>query len=119
MKILLIDVYNFNKGGAESVCFNTGNMLEEHGNEVVYFTLKWKQNSPSPFEKYFPKSKETPPGECPGVGSTVNSIPANSYFLFSSNSNSAGSVIGGLLNLKAVAPLKSGLLSQSRSWLEI
>lgn len=26
MKVLLIDVYNFNKGGAETVCFNTGKM---------------------------------------------------------------------------------------------
>ena len=35
--------------------------------------------------------------------------------LFSSNSNSAGFVIGALLNLNDVAPLKSGLLNQSRS----
>lgn len=26
MKVLLIDVYNFNKGGAETVCFNTEKM---------------------------------------------------------------------------------------------
>ena len=59
MKTLLIDVYNFNKGGAETVCFNTGKLLEEHGHEVVYFTLKWKDNRPSPQSKYFPESKET------------------------------------------------------------
>lgn len=59
MKILLIDVYNYNKGGAETVCFNTGKLLEEHGHQVVYFTLKWKNNNPSPYEKYFPESKET------------------------------------------------------------
>ena len=35
MKVLLIDVYNFNKGGAETVCFNTGRLLEEHGHDVV------------------------------------------------------------------------------------
>lgn len=62
MKILLIDVYNFNKGGAETVCFNTGKMLEENGHEVVYFTLKWDKNLPSKFEKYFPESKETRKG---------------------------------------------------------
>ena len=33
MKILLIDVYNYNKGGAETVCFNTGKLLEEHGHQ--------------------------------------------------------------------------------------
>ena len=54
MKILLIDVYHFNKGGAETVCFNTGKMLEENGHEVIYFTLKWNKNIPSPYEKNFP-----------------------------------------------------------------
>lgn len=62
MKVLLIDVYNFNKGGAETVCFNTGKLLEEHGHQVVYFTLKWPENNPSPFSKYFPESKETRTG---------------------------------------------------------
>ena len=47
MKVLLIDVYNYNKGGAETVCFNTGDMLEQNGHEVTYFTLKWKQNAPT------------------------------------------------------------------------
>ena len=72
MKILLIDVYNFNKGGAETVCFNTGRMLEEHGHEVVYFTLKWKQNRPSPFSKYFPESKEMRHGPLKQVKNMVN-----------------------------------------------
>lgn len=54
MKVLLIDVYNYNKGGAETVCFNTGDMLEQNGHEVTYFTLKWKQNRPSKFEKILP-----------------------------------------------------------------
>lgn len=62
MKILLIDVYHFNKGGAETVCFNTGEMLKQNGHEVVYFTLKWNNNLPSPQEKYFPESKETRKG---------------------------------------------------------
>lgn len=62
MKVLLIDVYNFNKGGAETVCFNTGKLLEEHGHQVVYFTLKWPENNPSPYSKYFPESKETRTG---------------------------------------------------------
>ncbi len=59
MKILLIDVYHYNHGGAETVCFNTGRMLQAHGHEVVYFCLKWKRNLPSPFARYFPESKET------------------------------------------------------------
>ena len=72
MKILLIDVYNFNKGGAETVCFNTGRMLEEHGHDVVYFTLKWSDNKPSPFSKYFPESKETRSGPFRQVKNMVN-----------------------------------------------
>lgn len=43
MKVLLIDVYNYNKGGAETICFNTGKLLEEHAHQVVYFTLKWEE----------------------------------------------------------------------------
>lgn len=72
MKILLIDVYNFNKGGAETVCFNTGRLLEEYGHEVVYFTLKWKNNRPSPYSKYFPASKETRRGLLRQVKNLVN-----------------------------------------------
>lgn len=72
MKILLIDVYNFNKGGAETVCFNTGRMLEEHGHKAVYFTLKWKDNNPSPYDKYFPESKETRKGPLRQVRNMVN-----------------------------------------------
>lgn len=72
MKILLIDVYNYNKGGAETVCFNTGKMLEEHGHSVVYFTLKWLNNKPSPFSKYFPESKETRVGPLKQVKNLIN-----------------------------------------------
>ena len=72
MKVLLIDVYNYNKGGAETVCFNTGKLLEEHGHKVVYFTLKWPQNNPSPYSKYFPESKETRKGPLRQVKNLVN-----------------------------------------------
>lgn len=72
MKVLLIDVYNFNKGGAETVCFNTGRMLEEHGHKVVYFTLKWADNNPSPYSKYFPESKETRRGLLKQVKNVIN-----------------------------------------------
>lgn len=72
MKVLLIDVYNFNKGGAETVCFNTGKMLEEHGHKVVYFTLKWENNNPSSYSKYFPESKETRRGPLKQVKNMIN-----------------------------------------------
>ena len=72
MKVLLIDVYNYNKGGAETVCFNTGKLLEGHGHQVVYFTLKWKENNPSPYSKYFPESKGTRTGPLRQVKNMVN-----------------------------------------------
>lgn len=72
MKILLIDVYYFNKGGAETVCFNTGKLLEEHGHKVVYFTLKWPENNPSPYARYFPESKETRKGPLKQVKNLIN-----------------------------------------------
>ena len=72
MKVLLIDVYNFNKGGAETVCFNTGRLLKEHGHKVIYFTLKWRENKPSPYSKYFPESKETRRGKLRQVKNVIN-----------------------------------------------
>lgn len=72
MKILLIDVYYYNKGGAETVCFNTGRLLEQHGHQVVYFALKWPQNNPSPYARYFAESKETRQGPLRQVRNLVN-----------------------------------------------
>lgn len=62
MKILLIDVFHFIKGGAETVCYNTGKMLEENGHKVSYFSLEWDENWEGSFNKYFPKSKGTRKG---------------------------------------------------------
>lgn len=59
MKVLLIDVYNYRKGGAESVCFNTASLLEANGHSTVRFTLKWPDNEPSAYESYFAESKDT------------------------------------------------------------
>lgn len=72
MKILLIDVYNYNKGGAEKVCFNTGDLLKKHGHEIVYFTLKWNNNNNSPYSTYFPESKETRTGILRHVKNLIN-----------------------------------------------
>lgn len=72
MKVLLIDVYNYNKGGAETVCFNTGALLQQHGHDVIYFTLKWKENNPSPQEKYFPESKESRTGPLKQIKNVIN-----------------------------------------------
>lgn len=72
MKILLIDVYNYNKGGAETVCFNTGKLLEKKGHDICYFTLKWEQNKPSIYSKYFPESKESRKGPLKHFKNLIN-----------------------------------------------
>lgn len=62
MKILLIDVYHYHKGGAETVCLNTGKILEEHGHNVIYFALQWDKNLSCKQDRFFPLSKETRKG---------------------------------------------------------
>ena len=46
MKVLQIDKYYYLKGGAETVFFNTMDLLEEHGHKVIPFCLKSKKNKP-------------------------------------------------------------------------
>lgn len=72
MKILSINVYNYNRGGSETVYFNTSRLLEEHGHKVSYFTLKWDENLPSPYSAYFPESKETRRGMLRPLSNIVN-----------------------------------------------
>ena len=55
MKILLIDNFHYRRGGAEVVYLNTGDMLQAHGHEVVWFSQKWEENVPSSTESYFPE----------------------------------------------------------------
>lgn len=62
MKVLLIDVYNYVKGGAETVNFTTAAILRQHGHEAVPFALKWADNLPSPYSAYFAESKESRKG---------------------------------------------------------
>jgi glycosyltransferase involved in cell wall biosynthesis len=53
MKILLVNKYNFIKGGAEKHFFMLKELLESHGHTVVVFAMKHPKNQPSPYEKYF------------------------------------------------------------------
>lgn len=62
MKILQINVFNYRKGGSETVYFSTIKMLEEQGHDVISFALKWPENYPSAQGKYFPDSKVTRKG---------------------------------------------------------
>lgn len=53
MKILQIDKYFYLKGGAETVFFNTIDLLREKGHEVIPFSLKSPKNKPSDYASYF------------------------------------------------------------------
>lgn len=59
MTILSINVYNYNRGGSETVYFNTSRLLREHGHKVVEFALKWDDNQESDYSRYFAESKES------------------------------------------------------------
>ena len=59
MKVLLVNAFNYRKGGSETVMFNTADLLREHGHEVMHFTLRWPENLPDENSDFFPQSKET------------------------------------------------------------
>lgn len=40
MKILLVNKYHYVKGGSETYHFGLAKLLEEHGNEVIYFAMQ-------------------------------------------------------------------------------
>lgn len=43
MKVLLVNKFHYIKGGSETYYFGLGKLLEEHGIEVVYFSMKDKK----------------------------------------------------------------------------
>lgn len=77
MKILEINVFYYPRGGSETVFFNTSELLRRHGHQVIPFALKWDENLPGPYNRYFPESKDTRSG--------LMRVPGNivSYFYHS------------------------------------
>lgn len=53
MKILQLNKYYYQKGGAETVFFNTISALENRGHQVIPFALKNRKNRFSEYESYF------------------------------------------------------------------
>lgn len=56
MKILNINKYFYIKGGSETYSFGLKRMLEEHGHDVIDFSMKSEKNYSSPYEDYFVKN---------------------------------------------------------------
>lgn len=53
MKILLVNKFHYMRGGAERVYFETKNILEKQGHQVVCFSMLDDKNVPSEQSKYF------------------------------------------------------------------
>ena len=80
MKILQIDKYYYIKGGAETVFFNTIDLLEEKGHTVIPFCLKSTKNRQSIYEKYFVDYPEL------SESSTLTKIKKTPDFFFNKDS---------------------------------
>lgn len=53
MKIILVNYRYFISGGPERYYFNIKEILEQHGHEVIPFSVKGSRNLPNDYEKYF------------------------------------------------------------------
>lgn len=53
MKILMINKYYFIKGGSERYMFELKELLEQHGHEVIPFSMEDSQNEPSEYSPFF------------------------------------------------------------------
>lgn len=76
MKILQINKYFYQKGGAETVFFNTMNLLKENGHAVIPFALKLKKNLSSDYERFFVEYPELSES---GVLTKIKKIPSFLY----------------------------------------
>ena len=58
MKIILINKFHYRRGGAETYYFDLGEVLEAHGHEVHYFSMKDENNYPCGDEHFFVNHQE-------------------------------------------------------------
>jgi len=59
MKILQINKFFYQQGGAERYLFNLIKLLEDNGHEVIPFTMADEKNQPTLWSKYFVSKVET------------------------------------------------------------
>lgn len=53
MKVLMVNKFFYPFGGPETAFFETTRLLEEHGHEVIPFSMKDPRNLATPYEEYF------------------------------------------------------------------
>src|SRR3989338_7474423 len=53
MKILLINKFYYLRGGSERQVFDLIKLLADNGHQVINFSMRHKNNTASPDEKYF------------------------------------------------------------------
>lgn len=53
MRILLVNKFHYLKGGSETYYFSLKKLLEEHGHDVIEFSMKDRKNFPSKYSDYF------------------------------------------------------------------
>lgn len=58
MRILLVNKFHYRKGGAETYYLTVGSELEHMGHEVAYFSMRYPDNLPCEWDKYFVTQRE-------------------------------------------------------------
>lgn len=58
MKVLLVNKFHWMKGGSETYYFELGKLLEEHGQEVAYFSMENEKNIKTGNKEYFVKASD-------------------------------------------------------------
>ncbi len=58
MRILLVNKFHYRKGGAETYYLTVGSELERMGHEVAYFSMRYPDNLPCKWDKYFVTQRE-------------------------------------------------------------
>jgi glycosyltransferase involved in cell wall biosynthesis len=53
MKVLLVNKFFYRRGGSEAVFFDTADLLEAEGDDVVFFSMRHPSNLPSAQSSYF------------------------------------------------------------------
>lgn len=58
MKILLVNKFHYLKGGSEKYYFDLAKLLQEHGHEVAFFTMKDEKNIKTDCKEYFVENSD-------------------------------------------------------------